>query len=111
VLAGLRALFAVQEGTGPDGCVILPVDTAGIKPQTMQYIVSCAMSTDADVLRPVHAGHSGQVIWISRACALRMLKDRGLLRRRLDDYFKTMARELPVDDAHILNNINRTVNP
>jgi hypothetical protein len=40
-----------------------------------------------------------------------MLKDRGLLRRRLDDYFKTMARELPVDDAHILNNINRTVNP
>ena len=99
VKAGLKALQPF------DGCVILPVDTVGVKTQTVQHILDAAAREKARAIRPVAAGRRGKIIWISKTTADEILaQDSG--EGRLDYFFEDLASELEVQDQAILNNIN-----
>ena len=99
VKAGIRALQPF------DGCVILPVDTVGVKVQTVQHILDAAAREKARAIRPVVAGRRGKIIWISKTTADEILaRDSG--EGRLDYFFEDLASELDVQDKAILNNIN-----
>ena len=56
------------------------------------------------VWRPVHRGTKGNLLWIPRSAAeaLRQLPPDA----RVDEWAQPLARELDVDDAAILRNIN-----
>ena len=99
VKAGLKALQSF------DGCVILPVDTVGVKVQTVQQILDAATREKSRAIRPVVAGRRGKIIWISKTTADEILaQDSG--EGRLDYFFEDLASELEVQDKSILNNIN-----
>lgn len=61
VQAGLMAVESL------DGCILLPVDTVGIKQETLCLLRDEAQYTTATSLRPFYRGQRGHVCWLSRA--------------------------------------------
>lgn len=100
VQTGLRAVAA-------DGYIILPVDTVGVRPDTLKRLVEAAKSTAARAIRPTFDGKEGKVMWISSSLAADILRlDPKNENSRLDHVFRTQSEELPCPDPAILNNIN-----
>lgn len=100
VQTGLRAVAA-------DGYIILPVDTVGVRPDTLKRLIDAAESTTARAIRPTFDGKEGKVMWISSSLAADILRlDPKNENSRLDHVFRTQSEELPCPDPAILNNIN-----
>ena len=99
---------SLQAGLGAfpeaDGFCILPVDAAGVRVATIHALLAAAQRQPEAVWRPVHRGTKGNLLWIPRSAAeaLRQLPPDA----RVDEWAQPLARELDVDDAAILRNIN-----
>ncbi len=119
-LTGLRIAYnphwesgrfsSVQTGLlaagGYRGCVILPVDTAGIRPSTIAAVIACSEDRRAMAVRPHHAGKPGYALWLSNRlyARIRSLEWDGDL--RMDDIVAPLETECHVDDPAVLNNLN-----
>lgn len=101
VTAGLRVLPGFQ------GYVLLPVDTAGVAPDTIARVLKFAGERMPLAVRPTWQGASGKMMWISPRLA-RMLVRLGELRDefRLDHFFDRVSARLETGDPAVLNNIN-----
>ncbi len=96
--AGIRAV------PDADAYLFLPVDAAGVRAETVRDILAAAAADPGRVLRPVHGGRKGNVLWVPRAAA------RDLLNlppdARVDEWARPLAREWETSDAAVLRNIN-----
>ena len=100
VQAGLRAASA-------DGYLILPVDTVGVRLETLQALRSAANTTRSRAIRPTFDGREGKVMWVSAALAADLLRlDPASETSRLDHVFRGQSEQLPCPDPALLNNIN-----
>ena len=86
------------------GWLFLPVDAAGVKPETIRMILGAVENDPTAVWRPVHQGIKGNLLWISQESRA------GLMQlppgARVDEWAQPLARELEVDDPAILRNVN-----
>lgn len=100
VQAGLRSVQA-------DGYLVLPVDTVGVRAETIAAILRKAEQLEPAALRPVYQGQDARVAWISRRLAEEILNlnPRGGA-TRLDEVLLSRAERFPVDDPAVLNNVN-----
>lgn len=98
IQAGLRGL--------PDhrGYLILPVDTVGIRPETLARMLNAVTPTTL-ALRPLYQDQPGRVLWISAATALEILalpnQD-----TPLDTWLGERVTGVPVEDPAVIANIN-----
>ncbi len=94
-------LAAFPEATG---FLFLPVDAAGIRPDTIRTILAAAAQEPTAVWRPVHQGAKGNLLWVPPAAARELLTLPPAA--RVDDWARPRARPLTVDDPAILRNVN-----
>ncbi len=99
VQAGLRAL------PGLDGYLILPVDSAGVRPETVSALLRHVHARAPAACRPRVSGRPGRMLWIRADTAAALLAEAAgdvHLRRQL------AGRTEPFDvaDPAILNNVN-----
>lgn len=100
VQAGLRAVQA-------DGYLILPVDTVGVRAETVATILREAGQRAPAALRPTYQGETARMAWISRRLAEEILRlDPQGGATRLDEVLLERADRFPVNDPHVLNNVN-----
>ena len=97
-------LAALKNATSGDGIFILPVDTVGIRAETVRKVLEAADTADHPAIRPVCKGVRGKLVWISSALANKIVKQN--LSERLDEFLADRAVELEVNDPAILSNIN-----
>ncbi|MBT3181705.1 MAG: nucleotidyltransferase family protein [Deltaproteobacteria bacterium] len=94
----------------PGGIIILPIDTVGVKAETICAITETALrNPHLKAVVPEHEGRGGHPIYISKALAMELLVlDPGKPDSRLDivlqDEFDQMR--LPVNDSGVITNIN-----
>lgn len=102
VQAGLRAIHPFP------GCVLLPVDTMGVRPDTIRLLLAAAEAGDARSIRPFYRGARGLLCWISGALVepIMALDDAAEDRARLDELLVPLEQRLDVDDPAVLNNLN-----
>ena len=98
IQAGLRAL--PEAG----GYLLLPVDTVGIRVETLAALVRAAGGS-RPILRPFYEGKPGRMLWIGAAVAAELLA-LPPVDTRLDAWLDGRVAPVPVDDAAVLNNIN-----
>ena len=98
VQTGLRAF------PDADGWLFLPVDAAGVKAETIREILAAAEKEPQAVLRPVHQGEKGNLLWVPREAGLDLLQQPASA--RVDEWARPRARILEVDDPAILRNLN-----
>lgn len=99
--AGLRAL---PEQTM--GAVILPVDTVGVQPATIERLLTAADALRDEAIRPCWSGQPGRIVWLGRAMMNELLRVESTPDFRLDAWLKPRESHLVADDPAILNNIN-----
>jgi CTP:molybdopterin cytidylyltransferase MocA len=103
VAAGLQALEAF------DGCLILPVDTVGVRPQTLELILRTADAEHPAAVRPYYEGKAGNVLWLSQALAddIHLIdSEQDKWPARMDEAVDPLAHRVDVDDPAILHNVN-----
>lgn len=102
VQAGLRAMYPFA------GCVLLPVDTAGVQESTVRRMLLAAEGEGVLSVRPFYRGRRGLLCWISAALFERIaaLDDAAESRARLDDLLQPLETGLEVEDSAVLNNLN-----
>jgi len=101
VQAGIRAHASF------DGLFILPIDTVGLKLNTLLAIRAAAENGRPPAVRPTHQGKEGKVVWISRPVAEEVLKmDPSREDARLDVVLRPIAARIELDDPALLSNVN-----
>lgn len=98
--AGLRAV------NGTDGALVAPVDTVGVRVESISAIFAMADSLTATALRPTHGDKPGRLLWIHRQLFGHLLELPTHEDFRLDAWAKPREQLMPVDDPAILNNID-----
>lgn len=88
------------------GYLVLPVDTAGVRPETIATLLQVADPSEAMALRPSYQGRPGRLLWISKTLRDQFLSAANPRDKRLDHWVTPYQEILPVDDPAILNNIN-----
>lgn len=96
---------ALRAQPGRDGYLILPVDTVGVRIDTLAALRARAETDPRPAWRPHTAGQPGRVVWISAALADRLRAERAA-DVQLDRLLAPVTSFLEVDDPAILNNIN-----
>lgn len=99
IQTGLRAM------PGFDGYLILPVDSAGIRSETVAALLKHVHAIHPASCRPHVAGEPGRLLWIRADTAASLASERlgdVNLNRRLAD----ITEPFRVDDPAILNNVN-----
>ncbi len=97
-------LAALKGAADCEGMIILPVDTVGIRPETIKRVLEFSNTADWPAVRPVCRGIRGKLVWISSALSDEIIQKN--YSERLDDLLADRAFELEVDDPAILRNIN-----
>lgn len=99
--AGLRAV-------APDvtGALVVPVDTVGIKAETIRKVIDAAERGNPIVVRPSFQNQTGRIIWIDRAIFPEILALKSTPEFRLDQWLAHREIIIAVDDAAVINNIN-----
>ncbi len=97
-------MYEYTDLTPEGGYLILPVDTVGIRPETLARILG-SVTPSTSALRPFHLDQPGRVLWVSAATALEIL---ALPNHDtpLDTWLGERATEVSVDDPSVLNNTN-----
>lgn len=88
------------------GYLLLPIDSAGIRPATLRALLDAADTASALALRPVHHGRPGRCLWLSRRLRDRLLATEAAPETRLDEWVAPYQHPVPVEDPAILNNLN-----
>lgn len=97
--AGLAAL------PDHDGCLVLPVDTVGIRPATLARLIRRVEDERPAAARPFSGGRPGKLLWLARALEEELLAlPAGDV--KLDDLLGARTLRVDVDDPGVLNNIN-----
>ena len=88
------------------GYLFLPVDAAGVAPRTIRKLLVAATGEPESAWRLTHKGQRGNLLWLPRRMASRLLKLEA--DARIDEWVEAKGRErsLEVSDRAILNNIN-----
>jgi molybdenum cofactor cytidylyltransferase len=97
--AGLRAL------PNASGYLILPVDTVGVRVQTLQLVLRCARQEGVAAVRPFYEGKPGRLVWI-RADLARAVLDLPPVDTPMDEWLAPRVKAISVEDAAILSNVN-----
>lgn len=100
VQAGLRTLPEC------DGHVIIPVDTAGIRTDTLTAVLKAAETENAPAVRPMYRGQPGYLLWISAETARRLLDLEADEEVRLDHMLAPLETRIEIDDPALLHNPN-----
>ena len=87
-----------------DGFLFLPVDAAGVSPETVRAILTAAAEAPAGIWRPEYQGRVGHLLWIPREPARALLQLPA--EARIDEWVRPLARMLVLDDPAILRNVN-----
>ena len=99
---------SLQAGIGAfpeaDGFLFLPVDAVGAQAATVRAILAAAEQDPRAIWRPVHRGEKGNLLWVPQEAGRELM--RLPAEARVDEWAKPLARELEVEDAAILRNIN-----
>lgn len=99
--AGIRVL-----PTSTHGVIILPVDTVGVKTETLMEILVMADQSSALAIRPYCQQQPGHVLWISYALFEDILAIPSNPSFRFDHWIESRETRIDVMDSAILNNIN-----
>lgn len=97
--AGLRAR------PGFDGYLILPVDTVGVRVETLAALLARAIAQPARAWRPRVHGRPGRVLWMSGELASRLAAEPSS-DLALDEHLADVTSFMESDDDALLNNIN-----
>ena len=97
-------LAALKNTAECDGLFILPVDTAGVRPETIRTVLEFAEASGHAAIRPVCRGIRGKLVWLSAPLAGEIVRKN--YSERLDDFLAERAFEMEVNDPAILRNIN-----
>ena len=89
---------------GADGYLFLPVDAVGVQIATVLATLAAAEQDSAAIWRPTHRGEKGNLLWLPRAAAKELM--RLPLDARIDEWVRSQARIVEVDDPAILRNVN-----
>ncbi len=90
------------------GVVILPVDHPFVNGDTVRLLVTAAKDDTGSVFKPAFNGRSGHPVLIPQALFPAILgADRGATMREIISASGILLRNLDVDDAGILRNINK----
>jgi CTP:molybdopterin cytidylyltransferase MocA len=89
-----------------EGYLLLPVDTVGVRVETLAAVLRNAQASAPPSLRPVYRGKPGRVLWLGRAAAEDVLRIPSGEDARLDEFIRPLARNIEVDDEAILSNVN-----
>ena len=100
IQAGLRAC------RDRDGILILPVDTVGVRADTLEALLAFCDIQDAPAVRPVYEGQPGRVLWIGKTLAAEILVLDSREAFRLDAWISGKTASFSVDDPAILHNVN-----
>lgn len=88
-----------------DGCLVLPVDTVGIRPATFAELIRRVEDERPAAARPFAGGRPGKLLWLARALEEELLalpaED-----VRLDELLGARTLRVDMDDPGVLNNIN-----
>ena len=99
---------SLQAGIGAladaDGYLVLPIDAAGVRKETVRAMLAAAAGNPQTVWRPVHGGAKGNLLWIPKAARGEVLALKA--DARVDEWARGRARNLEVVDPAVLNNIN-----
>lgn len=98
VRAGLRSI----PGTAP-GCIVLPVDTVGVRGETIRAMLG--RTEGAQAVRPYFRGAPGRVIWLSRALVDALLA-LDVAELRIDEWLKPRESAFATPDDAVVNNFN-----
>lgn len=99
IQAGLRVLADY------DGVLILPVDTVGLRVDTVRSVLAHASTSAATAVRPTYGGRDGKLLWISRALADE-LRRAAPEDRRLDEMVRSRVERLALEDPALWSNVN-----
>lgn len=100
VRAGLRAFPDAQ------GYLLVPVDAAVLRADTVAQILARANCGDCDAIRPRVAGRNGYALWLSASWAQHLLNTPPQPGERLDYLVDSHAIHLPINDPALLRNMN-----
>lgn len=98
-----RGLTTVPKGSG---CIILPVDAAGIQPATVRNLLLRAASGEAAALRPVFKGITGHLVWLSPQVIDTLVAMTAVADLNLGQWLAPHEMRYECDDPHILTNVN-----
>ncbi len=98
-----KGLTTVPKGSG---CIILPVDAAGIQPATLKTLLLRASSENAAALRPVFEGSPGHLVWLSPAIVDTLVAMTDVTELNLGEWLGPHEERYACDDRHILTNVN-----
>lgn len=96
---GLRA----RPGFG--GYLVLPVDTVGVRRETLSSLLALATEQNPQVLRPRYNVAAGRVLWLREDLAKKLLAE-PIADVQLDKRLAPLASYFDVDDPAVLNNTN-----
>lgn len=86
------------------GWLFLPVDAAGVRPETLRALREAGEADGTRPWRPFCGGKKGNALWIPAACAGEIL---GLAPdARVDEWAAERARRLDCGDEALLRNLN-----
>jgi molybdenum cofactor cytidylyltransferase len=89
-----------------NGVLIMPVDTVGVKVDTLRTLLEAADSLSHQALRPVFEGEPGRLLWLHRERIPDLLAQTTREAFRLDAWIKPHETTLPSKDPAILHNLN-----
>ena len=98
---GLAALASEVSGT-----VVVPVDAAFIRTDTIAALLACADTTRHAAVRAWHDGQPGHLAWIARDLFPALLGLDPDPSFRLDQWLAPHTHRLDVDDPAVRNNLN-----
>lgn len=95
----------IRARPGVDGYLILPVDTVGVRRDTLAQLVREGPRQTSPVFRPRYNGAIGRILWLRTDLADQLAAE-PLADLALDRTLNPRAAFLSVDDPAILNNTN-----
>ncbi len=88
-----------------DGYLILPVDTVGVRAETLATLLAHAKANPRPAWRPCFRGVPGRALWLSPEVAAHLCS-KSAEDLPLDAYLKQIAARIDIDDAALLSNVN-----
>ncbi|MCO6400090.1 MAG: NTP transferase domain-containing protein [Verrucomicrobia bacterium] len=88
-----------------EGYLILPVDTVGVRVETLAALLARANECERPAWRPCFRGEPGRALWLDSDLASH-LREKAPDDLRLDAYLQPLAARMELDDPALLSNVN-----
>jgi CTP:molybdopterin cytidylyltransferase MocA len=96
--AGIRAY------PDAEGYLLMPVDAAGVRAESVGKLLAAAAENPAGAWRPTVGGEKGNLLWLGAEAAEEVLRMPG--EARIDEWARGRAHEAEIDDPGLLANFN-----